>query len=187
MACRMMMLLGVTAYPRRYKAAFVTLAFLLVVYSLWSDVTSSAPQTKLAVVFIGMTSNPTPLMTPTRVEVCQGATGLCAVFWVTNISANHIWFKTASVEQRAATRWRPFVPTGGLWSGVEGSLWSPGYGFFYAVGWPPGLDTNATWRLQVRYGRNPSTLGIKVNQKTGWEIFPSGKEESTIPSSKVNQ
>jgi hypothetical protein len=135
-----------------------------------------------------MTNNPTPQMTPIRVAVTQDATGLCALFLVTNISAKqYIWFKTASVEQKTEAGWKPFVPKGGPWTGVEGQLWSPGYGCLIAVGWPPGLATNATWRLQMRYGRDPSTLGIIINQKTGREFFPRGKAEWTIISSEVNR
>lgn len=174
--------------PQQSLAAFVALVLLIVAYFLWSGVHAGLPTTKLSVVFVGMTNNPTRQMTPTRVEVTQGSTGLCALFWVTNIAAKEfIWFKTASVEQKTEAGWKPFVPSGGSWSGVEGSLWGPRYGCLIAVGWPPGLATNSTWRLQVRYGRDSSTVGIIVNQKTGQEIFTSGKEESTIPSSEVNQ
>jgi hypothetical protein len=161
---------------------------LLVGYLFWSSVYAVAPATKLSVVFVGMTNSPMRQMTPTRLEVCQGATGLCAKFWVTNIATKQfIWFKTVSIEQKTDAGWQSFVPSGGPWSGVEGSLWQPGYGCLYAVGWPPGLATNATWRLQVLYGRDPSEFGIVVNQKIGRDIFPSGKGELTIPSSEVKQ
>jgi hypothetical protein len=124
-------------------------------------------------------------MKPTRVEVCLGATGLCALFGVTNIAPKEfIWFKASVVEQRTETGWQPFVPNG-AWSGVEGSVWQPGYGCLYAVGWPPGLSTNATWRLRVAYGREPSLLGTLINQKLGWEIFKRGRQESTVISSEV--
>ena len=175
-------------HSRRYLAAFAALLLLLAAYLFWSGVHAGPQTAKLSVLFIGMTNNPTAVMTPTRVEVCQGATGLCAMFWVTNIAAKQfIWFATASVEQKTETGWQPFVPSGGSWSGVEGSLWQPGYGCLYAVGWPPGLATNATWRLQVRYGREPPTLGIIINEKSGREIFKSGRQESMVPSSVVNQ
>ena len=174
--------------PKRFIAVLAVLALFLMAYLFWSGIHVSAPTTKLSVVFVGITNSPTRTMTPTRIEVCQGATGLCAMFWVTNIDARQtIWFKTTSVEQKTEAGWRPFVPSGGAWSGIEGSLWQAGYGCFYAVGWPPGLPTNATWRLQVSYGRDPSNFGIIVNQETGRNIFPSGKKESTISSSQVNQ
>ena len=156
-------------------ATFAALALLIVGYLFWSGVRAGAPNTKLSVVFVGLTNSPMSQMTPTRVEVCQGATGLCAIFWVTNISTKQfMWFKTVSIEQKTDAGWHSFVPSGGPWSGIEGSLWQPGYGCLYAVGWPPGLTTNTTWRLQVLCGRDPSAFGIYVNQKIAG-IFPSGR------------
>ena len=169
-------------------AVVAALVVLLLAFLLWSGIYVGRPTARLSVVFVGMTNSPTRQMTPTRVVVTQGATGLCALFRVTNISAkDSIWFKTALVEQKTAAGWKPFVPSGASWSGLDGGLWSPGYGCLIAVGWPPGLATNATWRLQLSYGRDPSRFGIMVNQRTGWQLFPSGRAESTIPSSEVNQ
>jgi hypothetical protein len=174
--------------PQQSMAFSAALVVLLLAFLLWSGIYAGGPTPKPSVMFVGMTNNPTRQMTPTRVEVTEGATGLCALFRVTNIATKeHIWFRTALVEQKTEAGWKPFVPSGASWCGVGGSQWSPGYSCLIAVGWPPGLATNATWRLQLRYGRDPSTLGTIVNQKTGWELFPSGKEESTIPSSEVNQ
>jgi hypothetical protein len=142
----------------------------------------------LSVVFVGMTNNPARSMTPPRLAVCQGATGRCAMFMVSNTSSNqYIWFNTASVEQKTETGWQLFIPYRSPWSGVEGMVWPPGSSGIYAVGWPPGMATNACWRLNVRYGREPPIIGIVVNQKTGRELFPRGKEESTIQSSDVKE
>jgi hypothetical protein len=187
-ALRTNTLLAVMTRPLQSIAFFAALVLLLVAYMLSSIIPADPWTPKLSVMFVGMTNNPMRQMTPTRVEVTQGATGFCALFWVTNITAKQfVWFKTASIEQRTEAGWEPLVPSGGSWSGVEGSLWSPRYGCLIAVGWPPGLATNATWRLQVRYGRDPSTFGLIVNQKTGREFFKSGKEEATIPSDEVTQ
>ena len=49
------------------------------------------------------------------------------------------------------------------------------------------MATNACWRLNVRYGREPPIIGIIVNQRTGRDLFPRGKEELTIQSSEVNE
>lgn len=175
------------AHARKYIAIPAVLCLLLVVYLFWSGA-GSGPPPKLSVVFLGMTNNPTRQMTPTRVEVCQGATGLCAIFRVVNTASNKfIWFKAASVEQKTETGWQPFVPNSGSWSGVEGSVWQPGYGCLYAVAWPPGLSTNASWRFRVPYGREPSALATIINQKLGREIFKSGRQESTVTSSEVKQ
>jgi hypothetical protein len=126
-------------------------------------------------------------MGPPRIEVCGGASGTCALFLVTNITRHQfLWFKTASLERKTETGWERFTPTNGAWSGPEGSLWAPGYGCFVAVGWPPGLPTNVCWRLQLSYGRDPSELGILINQKSGREFFHSRKSENTVLSSTVS-
>ena len=148
------------------------------------------PTTKLSVEFVGMTNSPMPQTTPIRVVVTKDATGLCALFFVTNISTKQfIWFETASVEQKTETGWKPFVPIGGSWTGIEGRVWSPGSGCLVAVAWPPGLATDATWRLQMSYGRDTSTFGQPINQNMNVrELYPSEKKaEETIPSSEVHQ
>jgi hypothetical protein len=169
-------------------ATFVALVLLVVSYLFWGGVYAGGPATKLSVVFVGMTNSPTRQMTPTRLEVGSSATGPCAMFWVTNIATKQfIWFKTVSIEQKTDAGWQTFVPSGGSWYGVEGFRWDPGYGCLFAVGWPPGLATNATWRLQVLYGRDVSTFRVILNHEMGRRIFTSGKGELTVPSSEVKQ
>jgi len=140
----------------------------------------------LSVQFIGMTNLATGQTFPTPVSG-EGATGRCALFWVTNITAHHIWFQTTSVEQKTETGWQVFIPSRRSWSGVGGSDRLPSSGRVQAVGWPPGLPTNASWRLRVRYGRDPSPLGNIINQKLGRVIFHSGTERTLIASSEVKQ
>lgn len=183
------------AHPRRYVIVFVTFLLLLVAYLFWMGGQAGPTSPKLAVVFVGMTNNPASTMTPVRVAVCQGATGRCAMFTVSNTTTNqYLRFKTTSVELKTETGWQSFVLSSGSWSGVEGSVWSPRYGCLFAVGWPPGLPTNASWRLQVRYEREPTSLGVILNQKIGRQLFPPGllqlhrgEGESTIQSSEVNE
>jgi hypothetical protein len=161
---------------------------MLVIFWFWGRGHPGTQSPKLSVVFMGITNNPMRQFSPTRIEVCQGATGLCALFWVANITSNKwIWFKTASVEQKTDTGWLQFVPTNRDWAGINGGAWGPRYGCFYAVRWPPGLPTNASWRLQTGYGREPSHLGLVVNQKLGLEVFRSRGQESIVPSSEVKQ
>ncbi len=140
----------------KYIAA-VTAAFLaLGVYWSWSRLGRNVQPQKLAVLFTGITNSVTRTMGPPRIEVCGGSSGACALFLVTNLtSGQYLWFKTAWVERKAKTGWERFTPTNQAWSGPEGSLWAPGYGCFFAVGWPAGLPTNACWRLQVSYGKEP--------------------------------
>ena len=177
-------------WAQRHRYTVTAFAFLLLLLALvlWSGSRPVPAATSLSVGFVGMTNGPARQMKPTRIEVCQGATGLCAMFSVRDVSSNRwIWFKTASIEQKTPTGWQTFSPNGTPWSGVEGGLWSPGYGCLYAVGWPPGLPTNATWRLRVSYGREPSTLRRRVNRMIGLAIFRSGREESVIASEEVSQ
>ena len=148
------------------------------------------PTPKLSVEFVGMTNSPTPQTRLIRVAATKDATGLCALFSVKNISTTQsIWFETASVEQKTETGWKPFVPSGGSWTGIEGRVWSPGSGRLVAVAWPPGLATNATWRLQMSYGPDTSTVGPSLKENSNVrEFYPSEeKAEGTIPSSEVHQ
>jgi hypothetical protein len=188
-------LLTFAGIVRRYKKSSALFAALLVLSLVsWFTLASrnrSAPN-KLAVILVGLTNNPTRTMGPPPVEVCQGGTGLYALFLVTNITRNQfLWFKTAFVEQKTQGGWERLVPGNTLWSGVEGSLWMPSYSCLMAVAWPPGLSTNASWRLQVSYGREPSRFGILLNQKLepmlGRELFHSGPEENKIASPEVSR
>jgi hypothetical protein len=163
-------------------------AILLALSFYWSvaNLRPSVPPQKLSALFIGMTNNATRTMGPPRIEVSGGASGAFALFLVTNTTRHDfLWFKTAAVEQKTPAGWQPFMPTGLAWSGPQGNLWSPGYGCLFGVDWPPGLPTNACWRLQLTYGRDPGALGILINQKSGREFFHSGKAENTIPSSEA--
>jgi hypothetical protein len=169
------------ANRHKYTSASFAFVLLLLPLVLWGSSRPVPAATSLSVGFVGLTNGPARQMKPTRIEVCQGATGLCAMFSVRDVSSNRwIWFKTASIEQKTPTGWQTFLPNRASWSGINGGYWSPGYGCLYAVGWPPGLPTNATWRLRVSYGPEPSRLGMIVNRKLGREIFHGGPEEAAI-------
>ncbi len=171
---------------RLVGAACVVLVLFTLVLLYWTiDPAAAASASRPTISFVGMTNNPVRQMLPFRVETCEGATGLCALFWVTNTAPRMTSFKTASVEIKTNRGWEPFVPAGAPWRGVEGSLWHQNYGCFYAVGWPPGLPTNAVWRLQVRHAAEPPLLGIIINQKLGRDLFRPGKEFTTTTSEIV--
>ena len=162
----------------------VVLVAVFVVFFFWVGRHPDPP----SIIFVGMTNNPTRQMSPTRVEVSGDATGPCALFLVTNAVGNqYVWFKTTAVEQKTKTGWQPYVPGGGPWTGIGGMLWQPGYGCLIAVSWPPGLPTNATWRLELSYGADPSSYGILINQRLGRNIFGGGKPAGIIPSPEVSQ
>jgi hypothetical protein len=147
----------------------------------------------LSVTFTGWTSNPVWTPPPNRLELGRGASGLsatgtCALFWVTNAGSpkDRVWFDTLQVEQKVDGQWRAFTPTSKEWSGVEGSVWMGGYGCMYAIEQPPGLTTNAVWRLQVRFGRDRSSFRLMINSWLGREFFPLNKEDYvSLPSSEV--
>jgi len=172
----------------KYVAAVTAASFVLGLFWAASRLRPGVPPPKLSVLFTGMTNNVTRTMGPPRIALCRGSSGACALFLVTNLTGReYLWFKTGSVERKTETGWERFNPTDWSWSGPEGSLWGPGYGCFFAVGWPPGLPTNACWHLQLSYGREPGVLGILINQKSGREFFHSGKAESRVSSSEVSR
>src|SRR6266496_3199306 len=151
---------------RRSAIIFIVVILLLLGCLLWMSVRSHERDRSLAVVFVGWTNNPQHTFSPFRVEVVpQGATGLCALFRVTNVRrSGYILFSTSSVETNDGRGWTAFVPAGS-WSGVGGSTWTPGYTCLYAVGWPPGLPTNSSWRLQLSVAREPSGFYRYANEK----------------------
>jgi hypothetical protein len=139
----------------------------------------------LSVIFVGLTNGPVRQMTPTSIEVASSATGLCALFWVTNVGTRaDLRFRTTSIEQRTRQGWERFVVSK-AWSGVGGSLWTPGYGCLFAIAWPPGMSTNATWRLQLSCQREPTGLRGRINDELGWEAFHAGQDRF-ISSSAVH-
>lgn len=178
----------VMAISRRYRVFFVACALALLACLFWCGLRKGSASPRLSVAFVGVTNNPAPLMSPSRISLAQGATGLCAMFEVANIGKHGwIWFDTTSVEQKTDTGWKRVETAGTPWSGVEGGRWTPGYDCLIAVGWPPGVATNSTWRLQVRYGPEPSVVGIVANELVGRTLFLRGEEEGTVASSEVKQ
>ena len=154
----------------------------------WQLASPSRAVPPLSVSFTGWSNNPVRVPPPAgRVELGLGATGRCALFWVTNTGPNgsRLWFDSNQVEQKVAGEWRPFIPTNNSWSGVGGSLWMGQYGCTIAVGQPPGLDANAVWRLQVRCGKDRSSLQLWINSLLGREIFRNSKGFVILTSTEV--
>ncbi len=179
--------------PRKYVAFAAVLVIVSLLFLISPHSRTGTTQKKLAVIFIGLTNSPTRTMGPPRVEVCPGATGLCALFLVTNTTSKEfLWFKTPFAEQKSEGEWKQLSHDANTWAGVQGSLWGPGYGCLMAVGWPPGLPTNSTWRLLVEYGPDPSTLGILINQHVservlGRDLFHGGEKEKSVSSAEVSR
>ena len=143
---------------------------------------------ELTVQFVGFTNDPVESMSPVRVCMSQGTTGLCALFRVTNPDANaSAQFNTTGIEVNQGPGWES-VPVPGPSYGVGGGSWTPGYGCLYAVGWPPGVSTNATWRLQVSVAHEPARGNWRgrINRLLHHEFFGL-YDKQTITSSEVRQ
>jgi hypothetical protein len=174
------------SYPGRYILVVAAgLFFLGYVVSVSVHTKAKAPL--LSITFQGWTNNPVRSPPPNRLELARGATGRCALFWVTNAEPfdHTLWFDSFEVEQNTNGQWLAFTRTNSLWSGVEGSVWWGGYGCMYAVGWPPGLPTNATWRLRIRCGRDLSPIKLRINEKLRRKIFHPDQKHMVLWSSEV--
>jgi hypothetical protein len=89
------------ANRHKYTSASFAFVLLLLPLVLWGSSRPVPAATSLSVGFVGLTNGPARQVKPTRIEVCQGATGLCAMFSARAVSSNRwIWFKTASIEQK---------------------------------------------------------------------------------------
>jgi hypothetical protein len=168
------------------RKLFTAMLLISFVYLVWIVVRNDRQTTPISVTFIGWTNNPASMGDPDRLDLAQGASGRCALFWVTNTSApdHSIWFDSWQAEQKVEGQWA-LVPTNSQWRGVGGSQWMGGDGFRQAVGWPPGLATNATWRLQVRSGKDISRLQGRINMKLGRHLFHRSEKYVTFPGPEV--
>ena len=150
---------------------------------------NAAPVTpELTVQFVGLTNDPVNSMSPVRVCVAQGTTGLCVLFRVMNPAANvSAQFDTTGIEVNQGHGWE-LVPVPGRWYGVAGGAWTPGYGCLCAVGWPPGVSTNVTWRLRLSVAHEPArgSWRQKINRLLHHEFFGL-YDQQTITSSEVRQ
>jgi len=163
----------------------IVMALLLTV--IWWVLATSHPANppRLSVVFVEFTNNPVHTMQPVRVEVPQGAKGLCALFQVSNADPNQIQFDTLAVDTNNGSSWARFAPVT-PWRGIEGSLWLGGYSCLYAVAWPPGLPTNIAWRLELSVAKELTGLRADANELVGRKLFrPMGRV--TTLSSEVRQ
>ena len=83
----------------------------------------------------------------------------------------------------AATEKLPF----GMANDEVNSVYAPATGWFYLVGWPPDVPTNATWRLEVRYGRAPSRAAEKLDDALGLHVFARRGKGQTIWTPEVSR
>ena len=123
--------------------------------------------------FLGLTNNPVPQSKPYQLSVFGSSDdGTYALFRLKSLGRiRPIGFETLGVEQLTAEGWKPFSPTG-PWRGMSGSVWFPGGGStLVAIGWPPGLSSNATWRLALRWRRELPIPRKVIDQLSHWNLF----------------
>jgi hypothetical protein len=116
--------------------------------------------------FLGVDPEPMAHVRGFTIRTRGDLSSVHAMFAVTNRSENiTLWFDTAWIEQWTNSGWRRMELQKSDWAGLDGERpWPPGYGCYYAVPWPPSLGTNDTWRMQVRCGRVPASMGSKLRQ-----------------------
>lgn len=196
--------LGMKLPPGKYLLGLGALLLLLLLVFWSGGGFQAAKPTRLGVLLLAVEGDPMR-HPPERSTVLNGITGLCAIFAVTNCSQDaSVWFDTCAIEQRIQGEWqRTEVPPYGLRVikklGVQGTPWSgiasddvnhvcpPGTCWNYVVAWPPGVPTNATWRLQLRYWRRASPRAMKVDDTLGIDLFARRGRGQTILTPEVRQ
>ncbi len=188
--------------PSKYVIGVGLLLLLLVCW--WGGGLRVAKPTRLGVQLLAVASD--PMHRPAeRATVLNGITGLSAIFAITNDSQDaSVCFDTCAIEQKSQGEWqRTEVPpydsrvtqkrrVGGTpWVGIASEdvnhVYPPGTCWNYVVEWPPGVPTNATWRLQLRYWRRASPTAMKLDDKLGIDLFPRRGRAQTISTPEVRQ
>ncbi len=188
-------------------------ALLLLALAMGSRIRGRAVSPPPAVGLLSVENN--PLAHPPRVPgVFNGVTGLSAFFVVTNVGKDAgIWFDTCALEQKVGAEWQrtPVPPytvrvvqrllagqkpwhliASDFFPGTDPML-RPGTVCSFAVEWPPSVPTNATWRLQLRYGRAPSAFTRKMSDtfdftgKLGSMLFNTRRADGMLLTPEVRQ
>jgi hypothetical protein len=177
---------------------------LLLLLLCWGAGLRAAKPVRLEVLFLAVVEDPTH-RPPERPTVLNGITGLSAIFAITNGSQDaSVWFDTCAIEQKIQGEWQwtevpPYESrvsqkrgAGGTpWSGIASAdvnhVYPPGTCWNYVVAWPPGVPTNASWRLQLRYWRRASPTAMKLDDKLGVNLFARRGRGQTILTPEVSQ
>jgi hypothetical protein len=187
---------------RGRKCLFGLGALALLSLLVWSGFRADSTP-RLTVMLVGVENDPIS-HPPDGPTVLHGGRGLCAVFAVTNISKQDaIWFNTCAVEHKVGLEWRRTLVPSYLsrvlsekpWLLIDSDdvndVYPPGRAWYYVVPWPPNIPTNATWRLQLRYGRTPSAFTKKMSSafdftgKLGSTLFNKRRAEGTLLTPEV--
>jgi hypothetical protein len=133
----------------------------------------------LSVTFVGLTNNPVAELKRYGLLVPATAKGRCALFRFQNEGrARSIAWEIVGVEELTAQGWKVFRPNARWEGGYAGMKWPPGSSGLQAIGWPPGLPTNGTWRLSLRWGPEFIAPAKVINYWAGKPIF---NERSKLP------
>jgi hypothetical protein len=157
----------------RYRSIVlgITIAALLLCLTMAPRRVAPSKGIGLQVTFLGLTNNPVAQFKPFRLCVSGSPSGTCALFRLKNAGGLRcIGFETSGVEQLTTEGWRPFSPTG-PWQGMKGAVWPPGSSALFAIGWPPGLSSNTTWRLALRWREELTIPAEVINQWSNRKIF----------------
>ena len=190
--------------PRKCLIGLGALLLPLLVFWWCGGFRGITPPTRLAVLLVAVEGDPMH-HPPGRSTVLNGITGLSAIFAVTNLSPDaSIWFDTCAVEQKVEGGWRriPVAPYGSRvtdqvrvggnpWFGIASEevndAYPPETCWHYVVAWPPDVPTNASWRLQLRYGPQPSPKATKLDDALGLVLFAKRGRGQTILTPEVRQ
>ncbi len=191
------------AAPRKCLLGLGALLLLLLV-CWWGGGLLATKPARLGVQLLAVARDPR-YRPSERSTVLNGITGLCAIFAITNCSQDaSVGFDTCAVEQKTEGEWRrievpPYASRvtqkrrlgGTPWFGIASEdvnhVYPPGTCWNYVVAWPPGVPTNATWRLQLRYWRRASPKAMKVDDTLGIDVFARRGREQTILTSEARQ
>src|SRR4029079_1636368 len=131
---------------------FALVALLLFLGLLLILPKEATPTGDLALIFLGVTNNPTPSFRPVRLGMIQGAKGLCAVFRISNVTTNYVVnYRGEAIEVRTNGTWLTCRSKSA--DDFAGGSWTPGYSSLFAMQWPQEVSTNGTWRVVVSVSR----------------------------------
>ncbi|MEI6392589.1 MAG: hypothetical protein WCT12_15970 [Verrucomicrobiota bacterium] len=168
------------------KCLFAFGALLLLSLVIWSALRLRSAPAPLAVVLVGVQDKPLSHKGPT---VRNGGRGPYAIFAFTNSSTHDsVWFNVWALEQKVGAEWRRTALADS--DEHNNGVYPPGRGWYYVVPWLPDIPTNASWRLQVHYGRTPSEVDSAfgfAKRFLGFTPVNKRRAEATLVSPEVRQ
>jgi hypothetical protein len=169
-----------------YTAGFLLLLLVLAFVMARPQKEAASNGDDLALTFLGVTNNPARSFRPVRLEMIQGAKGLCAVFRVSNVTSNYVLnYQGAAIELQ--TNGQPQTVRSKSADDCAGGSWTPGYSSLFAMQWSQEVPTNGTWRVLVRVERQQRGFRRWVNDRLHRELFKlSTYATHTVHSTEVD-